>query len=92
MPPWRFWQLTPRELKACVEGHREQQRLEERRIAWAVANMLNAWVKEKITPAQLLGEPEPDVIRAEDFDSLEEFRAAIRARRKDREEEEDAWQ
>lgn len=75
--------MTLREVNACVEGHRRQQRLEEQRIAWAVANLLNAWTKEKVTPAQLLGEDsEPDsVIRAEDFDTVEEYRAAIRARR-----------
>jgi hypothetical protein len=56
-----------------------------------VANLLNAWVKEKITPAQLLGEPEPYVIRAEDFDSVEEFRAAIRAQMAKNEEDDGTW-
>lgn len=91
MPPWRFWKLTPRELAACVDGHREQQKLEERRLAWVVANLLNAWVKEEITPAQLLGEPEPYVLRAEDFDSVEEFRAAIRAQMAKKEEDDGTW-
>lgn len=57
-------------------------------MAWLAAAIINVWTTEKVTPAQLLGEDtESDVIRAEDFDSVEEFRAAVRARRKAMEED-----
>lgn len=86
IPPWRFWALTPREIRAASKGYERRWKAETRRLAWVTANLLNAWVRDRVTPDQLLGE-QSETISAEEFDSVEEWRAALRERRRAMEEE-----
>lgn len=68
--PAEFWELTPRQFFACLEGHKQQEKSDMHKRAWEVAWQLNIWSKETITPGRLLGEE----VQHPTFATAREFR------------------
>jgi hypothetical protein len=56
-----------------------QEKRDMKKRAWEVAHALSIWSNTPITPAMLLDEPKPQVIRATDFATPEAFLAAAAA-------------
>ncbi|HEY0839625.1 MAG TPA: hypothetical protein VGD74_05520, partial [Vulgatibacter sp.] len=57
----RFWRLSPRQLDALLDRHRESQLREERRLGTALSWLLAPHVKRPLEPADFfprLKEPE----------------------------------
>ena len=55
--PWEFWEMTPAELTAMLEGARTTEERRWYRTAWQVAYLLTPYSKKKLTPEKLLGRP-----------------------------------
>lgn len=57
MTPERFWQTTPAELIALVNGYAWRQQREREQAAWMVANIVNVWLprSNKVSIDELLG-------------------------------------
>jgi hypothetical protein len=62
----RFWTLTPEEVFICLEAHAENIRTSQRLLAWQMAPVLNAWSKDRVTPAKMLGEEDQTALRIPD--------------------------
>lgn len=50
---------TPGQIKAKIKGFMEQQKLQQKQVAWAVCNLMNATgnFKEPVTIEKLAGSP-----------------------------------
>lgn len=59
--PADFWAMTLAEWRSAVEGYTQRTQAERRRAAWSLSYQLIAagCDAEKVTPAKLLGEPDP---------------------------------
>ena len=55
LPYHGVWSMTPREIQLVVDGYRKRSEREQELMAWHAANIMNCWVKKKVTPQKLLG-------------------------------------
>ena len=81
--PSEFWALSLQEFDAVCRGHQIAKKHDTHALAWATANLMNCWVKKKITVNKLLGASEKQTIS-----SGRDIREQVRKRREAREKNE----
>lgn len=83
LTPSEFWALSLQEFDAVCKGHQVAKKHEIHTVAWATANLMNCWVKKKITINKLLGNSEKQTLS-----SGNDIREQVRKRREQREQKE----
>ena len=81
--PSEFWGLSLREFEAVCKGHQVAKKSDVQVLAWATANLMNCWVKKKITVEKLLGSQDRETIS-----SGSDIKEQVKKRREQREQKE----
>ena len=83
LSPSEFWALSLTEFSAVCEGNKIAKKHEMHSLAWSTANLMNCWVKKKITVNKLLGNQDQKTL-----ESGSDIRDKMRKRKEQREQKE----